>query len=51
MGITLGGPYNVITGPVLVELGKHPSITGKHNAVATVVGVIEGLGSIAAAII
>ena len=27
-GFSLGGPYNILTGPVLVDLGKHPKLKG-----------------------
>ncbi|XP_023339399.1 LOW QUALITY PROTEIN: glucose-6-phosphate exchanger SLC37A2-like [Eurytemora carolleeae] len=53
-GILVNGPYALITTAVSAEiinfLGQHPSLQGSHKALATVTAIIDGTGSIGAAI-
>lgn len=35
----------------MIDLGKHPKLKGKAQAVATIAGLIEGSGSLWAAVI
>lgn len=50
MGILVGGPNNIITSAVAADLAEHPSIRGNNRALGTVTGIINGSGSITAAI-
>merc|ERR1719209_1064799 len=49
-GILVNGPYALITTAVSAELGQHPSLRGSSKALATVTAIIDGTGSIGAAI-
>merc|ERR1712098_727151 len=49
-GILVNGPYALITTAVSAELGQHPSLSGSSKALATVTAIIDGTGSIGAAI-
>lgn len=49
-GTLVNGPYALITTAVSAELGQHPSLTGSSKALATVTAIIDGTGSIGAAI-
>lgn len=49
-GILVNGPYSLITTAVSAELGQHPSLAGSGKALATVTAIIDGTGSIGAAI-
>merc|ERR1712129_423034 len=49
-GILVNGPYSLITTAVSAELGQHPSLQGSSKALATVTAIIDGTGSIGAAI-
>ena len=49
-GLLVNGPYALITTAVSAELGTHPSLQGSSNALATVTSVIDGTGSIGAAV-
>jgi len=49
-GLLVNGPYALITTAVSAELGVHPSLQGSAKALATVTVVIDGTGSIGAAI-
>ncbi|EAS00768.2 MFS transporter (macronuclear) [Tetrahymena thermophila SB210] len=51
MGALQGIPYNIISGPLMIDLGKHPKLKGKAQAVGTIAGLIEGSGSLCAALI
>ncbi|KAL4449889.1 hypothetical protein ABPG74_015008 [Tetrahymena malaccensis] len=51
MGALQGVPYNIISGPLMIDLGKHPKLKGKAQAVGTIAGLIEGSGSLCAALI
>lgn len=50
MGILVGGPNNIITSAVAADLAEHPSIKGNSKALGTVTGIINGSGSITAAL-
>jgi MFS family permease len=50
MGCLVGGPNNIITSAVAADLADDPSIKGNNRAVGTVTGIINGSGSITAAI-
>lgn len=50
MGILVGGPNNIITSAVAADLAEHPSIHGNSRALGTVTGIINGSGSITAAL-
>jgi sugar phosphate permease len=50
MGILVGGPNNIITSAVAADLAEHPSIKGNSRALGTVTGIINGSGSITAAL-
>lgn len=49
-GILVNGPYALITTAVSADLGTHPSLQGSSRALATVTAIIDGTGSIGAAI-
>jgi len=49
-GALVNGPYALITTAVSAELGQHPSLRGSSKALATVTAIIDGTGSIGAAI-
>jgi len=50
IGIFVNGPYALITTAVSTELGTHPSLKGSARALATVTAIIDGTGSIGAAV-
>jgi sugar phosphate permease len=50
MGVLVGGPNNIITSAVAADLTEHPSIRGNSKALGTVTGIINGSGSITAAL-
>lgn len=50
MGLLVNGPYALITTSVSTELGTHSSLEGNSKALATVTAIIDGTGSIGAAI-
>jgi sugar phosphate permease len=50
MGMLVGGPNNIITSAVAADLADDPSIKGNNKALGTVTGIINGSGSITAAI-
>lgn len=49
-GILVNGPYALITTAVSAELGTHHSLAGNAKALATVTAIIDGTGSVGAAI-
>lgn len=49
-GALVNGPYSLITTAVSTQLGTHPSIEGSSKALATVTAIIDGTGSIGAAV-
>eukprot|EP00096_Caligus_rogercresseyi_P007595 TRINITY_DN2552_c0_g1_i2.p1 TRINITY_DN2552_c0_g1~~TRINITY_DN2552_c0_g1_i2.p1 ORF type:complete len:551 (-),score=106.99 TRINITY_DN2552_c0_g1_i2:631-2283(-) len=50
VGLLVNGPYALITTAVSAQLGKHPSIGQNSMALATVTSIIDGTGSIGAAV-
>lgn len=49
-GFFVNGPYALITTAVSADLGTHQSLAGNEKALATVTAIIDGMGSIGAAI-
>lgn len=49
-GVLVNGPYALITTSVSAELGQHSSLEGNSKALATVTAIIDGTGSIGAAV-
>ena len=49
-GTLVNGPYALITTAVSAELGTHPSLGDNSKALATVTAIIDGTGSIGAAV-
>ncbi|XP_052738740.1 glucose-6-phosphate exchanger SLC37A2 [Bicyclus anynana] len=49
-GTLVNGPYALITTAVSAELGTHSSLAGDGRALATVTAIIDGTGSIGAAV-
>lgn len=49
-GFFVNGPYALITTAVSADLGTHESLAGNAKALATVTAIIDGMGSIGAAI-
>ena len=51
IGFFMGGPANLISGCISADLGSHESIKGNKRAMSTVAGIIDGTGSLGAAIV
>lgn len=49
-GLFVNGPYALITTAVSADLGTHSSLKGNSRALATVTAIIDGTGSVGAAI-
>ncbi len=49
-GFCVNGPYALITTAVSADLGSHDSLAGNAKALATVTAIIDGMGSIGAAV-
>ncbi|EOY22888.1 hypothetical protein QUC31_007967 [Theobroma cacao] len=49
-GMFVNGPYALITTAVSADLGTHSSLKGNSKALATVTAIIDGTGSVGAAI-
>ena len=49
-GMFVNGPYALITTAVAADLGTHESLKGSSTALATVTAIIDGTGSIGAAV-
>lgn len=49
-GFLVNGPYALITTAVSAELGTHKSIAGNKRALSTVTAIIDGMGSLGAAL-
>jgi OPA family glycerol-3-phosphate transporter-like MFS transporter 1/2 len=49
LGVLVGGPNNMITSAVAADLSEHPSIGGSTRSLGTVVGIINGTGSLISA--
>lgn len=50
VGLFVNGPYALITTSVSAELGQHKSLEGNAKALASVTSIIDGTGSIGAAV-
>nr|CDS25566.1 sugar phosphate exchanger; solute carrier family [Hymenolepis microstoma] len=50
LGFLIVGPYCLITTAVSADLGTHESLQGNARALATVVSIIDGTGSLGAAV-
>ncbi|XP_026281370.1 glucose-6-phosphate exchanger SLC37A2 isoform X2 [Frankliniella occidentalis] len=50
VGLLVNGPYALITTAISAELGTHHSLEGNSRALATVTAIIDGTGSIGAAV-
>jgi len=50
-GFFMGGPANLISGCISADLGSHPSLAANSKAMATVAGIIDGTGSLGAAVV
>lgn len=50
LGILVNGPYALITTSVSAELGQHSCLQGNAKALATVTAIIDGTGSLGAAV-
>lgn len=50
VGFFVNGPYALITCAVSADLGQHPSLKGNAKALATVTAIIDGTGSMGAAL-
>ncbi|KAF6140391.1 hypothetical protein GIB67_013160 [Kingdonia uniflora] len=49
-GMLVNGPYALITTAVSADLGTHSSLNGNSRALATVTAIIDGTGSVGAAL-
>lgn len=49
-GMFVNGPYALITTAVSADLGTHSSLKGNSRALATVTAIIDGTGSLGAAV-
>ncbi|KAF7260910.1 hypothetical protein EG68_01693 [Paragonimus skrjabini miyazakii] len=50
LGMLVNGPFGLITTAVAADLGTHPSLRSDTRALATVTGIIDGTGSMGAAL-
>lgn len=50
LGITTIGPYTLVSSAVSADLGSHAILHGNNKAMATVTGIIDGVGSIGGAL-
>ncbi|KAK6275042.1 hypothetical protein POUND7_004751 [Theobroma cacao] len=50
VGLFVNGPYALITTAVSADLGTHSSLRGDSRALATVTAIIDGTGSVGAAL-
>ncbi|XP_075436628.1 glucose-6-phosphate exchanger SLC37A1-like isoform X2 [Ascaphus truei] len=49
-GALVNGPYSLITTAVSADLGTHTSLKGNSHALSTVTAIIDGTGSVGAAV-
>ena len=49
-GLMVGGPANLISSAISADLGKQVALRGNEAALATVTGIVDGTGSVGAAI-
>ena len=50
-GFFVGGPANIVSSAISADLGTHASLKDNPEALATVAGIIDGTGSVGAAIV
>ena len=50
MGCLVGGPNNIITSAIATELSEHPAVRGNAQALSSLTGLINGIGSIIASL-
>lgn len=50
IGFCLVGCYNLLSAAISIDLAEHPMLRGNNNAITAVSTLIEGVGSMAAAI-
>lgn len=49
-GFFIGGPSNMISSAISADLGRQEALRGSQEALATVTGIVDGTGSIGAAL-
>ncbi|XP_068759959.1 sugar phosphate exchanger 3-like isoform X2 [Montipora capricornis] len=49
-GIFIGGPANLISSAISADLGRQSALSASSEALATVTGIVDGTGSVGAAI-
>lgn len=49
-GFFIGGPSNMISSAISADLGRQEALRGSKEALATVTGIVDGTGSIGAAV-
>lgn len=49
-GFFIGGPSNMVSSAISADLGRQELIQGSSEALATVTGIVDGTGSIGAAV-
>lgn len=49
-GFFIGGPSNMISSAISADLGRQDILRGSQEALATVTGIVDGTGSIGAAV-
>ena len=49
-GFFIGGPSSLISTAISADLGTHASLAGNAKALSTVTGIIDGTGSLGAAV-
>jgi len=50
VGLFIGGASNIIAGTISADLGRQDAIQGNSEALATVTGIVDGTGSVGAAL-
>jgi OPA family glycerol-3-phosphate transporter-like MFS transporter 3 len=50
VGFFVGGAANIISATITADLGKQGAIQGNKDGLATVTGIVDGTGSVGAAI-
>ena len=50
LGFFVGGISNIISGTACADLGKHDALKHNSKALSTVTGIVDGTGSIGAAL-
>ena len=50
LGMTVGGPANLVSTTATTDLGKREELKNNEKAVSTVAGIVDGFGSVGSAI-